>query len=120
MCIATKESVWLSRLFADLKVTIEPQPIILGVDRNGAIDIAKNASVNLRNNCIVLQYHFLRRALHSEFIHFRHVPSHSQIADTFARQLDKQLLLKLRNLKESAPLQLRTLSLQAGELKILK
>ena len=65
MNMATKESTWISRLSADLQNTAEPELIILGIGNNGAIDTAKNASVNQRNKHIDLQYHFVRHALQS-------------------------------------------------------
>ena len=38
MSLATKESLLLSRLLADLQNTEAPQAIVLGVDNNGAIE----------------------------------------------------------------------------------
>ena len=46
MCMAVKESTWLSRLLTDLKASPEPNPIVLGVDKNGAIETARIDSVN--------------------------------------------------------------------------
>ena len=68
--MAVKESVWLSRLLSDLQNTPEPNPIVLGVDNNGAIDTPKNASVNRRNKHIDLQYHFVRDAYKSNLVNF--------------------------------------------------
>ncbi len=94
MCMATKESIWLSRLLADLLNTTEPQPIILGVDNNGAIETAKNASVNQRNKHIDLQYHFVRQAHQSNLIKLHHVNSEDQVADCMTKPLDRQLFTK--------------------------
>ena len=96
MCMAAKESIWLSRLLSDLQSTPEPQPIVIGVDNNGAIETAKNASVNQRNKHIDLQYHFVREAYKSNLIGLRHVGSEDQIADSLTKPLDRQLFVKLR------------------------
>ena len=81
-CMAVKESIWLSRLLSDLENNPEPSPIVLGVDNNGAIETAKNASVNQRNKHIDLQSHFVRDAYKSNLIALEHVGSEDQIADS--------------------------------------
>ena len=96
MCMAVKESIWLSRLLADLQVTPKTKPIVLGVDNIGAIETAKNASVNQRNKHIDLQYHFLRETCKSNLISFRQVDSENQIPDSLTRPLDLQLFTNLR------------------------
>ncbi len=37
-CLATRESIWLSRLLSDLYNQSEPQTVTIGVDNDGAID----------------------------------------------------------------------------------
>ena len=96
MCMAVKESIRLSRLLSDLQSTPEPKPIVLGVDNNGAIDTAKNASVNQRNKHIDLQYRFVRDAYKSNLISLRHVGSEDQIADSLTKPLHRKLFTKLR------------------------
>ena len=89
VCMAFKESIWLSLLLADLQDTPKPKPIVLSVDNNGAIETAKNASVNERNKHIDLQYHFVRDAYKSNLIRLRHVDSENQIADCLTKPLDQ-------------------------------
>ncbi len=95
MCMACKESIWLSRLFSDLKNSQKPEPITLGVDNNGAIDTAKNAIVNQRNKHIDLQYHFVRNAQQTNQIKLQHVTSENQLADSLTKPLDRILFSKL-------------------------
>ena len=99
MCLAAKESIWLSRLLADLLNKNPPQPIVLGVDNNGAIDTAKNASINHRNKHIDIQYHFVREAYKSNLIELKHVSSESQVADSLTKPLDRQLFNRLTMLQ---------------------
>ena len=89
MCMAAKESIWLSRLLADLRATPEPKRIVLSVDNNCAIETPKNASVNQRNKHIDLQYHFVQDANKSNLISLRHVDSENQIADSSTKPLDR-------------------------------
>ena len=96
MCVAVKESIWLSRLLADLQATPKPKPIALGLDINGAIETAKNASVNQSKKHIDLKYHFVRDAHQSNLISLRHVASENQIAESLTKPLDRQLFTKLR------------------------
>ena len=95
MCMAVKESIWLSRLLSDLQNTPEPNPIVLGVN-NGAIETATNASVNQRNKHIDLQYHFVQDAYKSNLVGVRHVGSEDQVADSLTKPLDHQLFTELR------------------------
>ena len=87
----------LSRLSADLQDAPKPQPIFLGVDNNGAIETAKNTSVNQRNKDIDLHYHFLWDAYKSNLVNLRHVEPENQIADYLTKPLDRKLFAKLRD-----------------------
>ena len=100
MCMAVKESIWLSRLLADLQATPQPKPIVLSVDNNGAIETAKNASVDQRNKHVDLQHDFVRDAYKSNLISLQHFDSENQTADSLTKPLDRQLLAKLRERQE--------------------
>ena len=45
MCLEARESIWISRLFCDLRNQDEPQVASLGVDNDGSIDTAENRSM---------------------------------------------------------------------------
>lgn len=62
MCFAAEESIWLPRLHADLVNRNPPKAIVLDVDNNGAIDTAKNLSINERNMHIDIHSHFVQEA----------------------------------------------------------
>ena len=57
-CAATKEALWLSRLYAKVRNVQLPQSITIMVDNNGAIDLAKNSTISDRSKHIEVQYHF--------------------------------------------------------------
>lgn len=99
LCLATKESIWLSRLVANLKNLRKPEQVVIGVDNNGAIDTANNSSINQRNKHIDLQYHFVRDSVQSGLINLKHCDSENQVADPLTKPLDRVLLEKLRKLQ---------------------
>lgn len=57
VCLSTKESVWISRLIADIMQVGEPTPVTIRVDNNGTVDTGYNSSINQRNKHIEVQYH---------------------------------------------------------------
>ena len=56
----TQEKLWLSRLYAMLLGKYVPEPIVLHMDNQGSIDMAKNDSNVQRTKHIDVQYHFVR------------------------------------------------------------
>ena len=114
MCMAAKEAIWIARLMADLLSSKVPSAIKLGVDNNGAIEMAKNASLNQRNKHIDLQYHFLRDAAQSEKIVLRHVASTCQLGDYLTRSLGAKLFLQLRKFKGIFPNLLNSIKFEWG------
>ena len=59
-CLATKESIWLSRLLCDLRNKKASSRMTILVDNQGAIDTGNNNSINQRNKHIDIPYHFVR------------------------------------------------------------
>ena len=97
--MAAKEAIWIAGLMADLLNSEVSSAIPLGVDKNGAIESAKNASINERNKHIDHQYHFVRDATQSKKILLHHVASICQFADSLTKPLDANLLSQLRKSK---------------------
>lgn len=102
-CLATKESIWLARLMADLLNQEKPSQVLIKVDNHGAIDTSYNTSINQRNKHIDLQYHFVRDAVHSNRIRVQHCPTSEQIADTLTKPLDRVQFEKLRTMAGIRP-----------------
>ncbi len=95
-CLATRESIWLSNVLSNLTNQTATQCVSLSVDNDGAIDTAKNTSINQRNKHIDLQYHFVRDAVQSQLIRLDRCDSQDQAADPHTKPLDRMLFEKLR------------------------
>lgn len=65
MRFARKEEILQSRIITDFLNRNQPQSMTLREDSNGAIDIARKASVNRRNENIHIEYHFIIDAFKS-------------------------------------------------------
>ena len=96
LCLAAKESIWLSRLLENLRNEERINPVNIGVDNNGAIETAKTNSINARNKHVDLQYHFVRHAVMTNQIMLKHCDSENQLADPLTKPLQRVLLEKLR------------------------
>jgi len=101
MCLATRESIWLSRLLCDLRNQDQPKIAALGVDNDGSIDTAQNTAINQRNKHIDLQYHFVRDAVQSKRIRLEQCDSQNQMADPMTKPLDRILFEKLRSVRSN-------------------
>ncbi len=102
-CLATKESIWLARLFSDLCDLESPPTVTIEIDNRGAIDTANNVSINQRNKHIDLQYHFVRECVQSNSVLLKYCPSDVQVADSLTKPLDRVLFKKFRSLQGLCP-----------------
>ncbi len=102
-CLATKESIWLARLFSDLCDLQSPPTVTIEIDNGGAINTANNASINQRNKHIDLQYHFVRECVQSNSVLLKYCPSDVQIADSLTKPLARVLFEKFRSLQGICP-----------------
>ncbi|CAM8884293.1 unnamed protein product [Rhodiola kirilowii] len=106
------ELVWLTKLLADIKVTI-PLPITLHCDNNAALHIARNPVFHERTKHVKLDYHVVRQHVSSSFLAPVYVPSTSQLADLFTKPLPGEVLTNLCS-KLNVSNFLHTLSLRGG------
>ena len=98
-CLATKEAIWLSRIVSDILCSEICHPISIGVDNNGAIDMAYNAVINDRSKHISVQYHFVRESLSQNLVTLRKESSTSQLADPLTKPLDRVLHQRMTRLQ---------------------
>jgi hypothetical protein len=87
MVHAVKELVWIRSFISEILGPLS-KPIILHVDNQAAIAMAKNSSFHSRTKHIALRYHFIREqvALKSVFISW--IDTHHNCADLFTKALD--------------------------------
>lgn len=98
-CLAVKESVWLSRLIADLRFSSNSNPVTINVDNQSAITSAENTSINQRNKHIEIPYHYVRDCVQRKKVFIQYCSSGSQIADILTKPLERVLFQKLRSLQ---------------------
>lgn len=92
---AARESVWLSRLFAEVS-PLDNIPILF-VDNQSAIKLAKNHEFHKRTKHIEVRYHFIRKELQDGRLNIQHVSSDQQLADILTKPLPRLRFADLRS-----------------------
>ena len=96
---AAQEAVWLRRLVAELRMSVDvPLPTLLYEDNNGAIELSKNAKNHNRTKHIDIAFHFVRERVQSEELSVVYCPTADMIADIMTKGLPKIQFLKLRDM----------------------
>lgn len=100
----TTELAWLTRLLHEISVpNVVPLPI--RCDSQAAIHIARNPVFHERTKHVEINCHFIREKLQDGLIKLQHVPTSSQLADLFTKNLpSKQHHILLNKLGVSHPL----------------
>ncbi|CAM8948984.1 unnamed protein product [Rhodiola kirilowii] len=88
------ELVWISAVLRDLRITVST-PIDLYCDNQSANHIARNPVFHERTKHIKLDCHLVRQHVTSDFVSPRFIPSASQPADLFTKDVPADVLLKL-------------------------
>ena len=86
---ATKEAVWLRKLFDEL-ATISSCPTMLLIDNQSAKALAKNAMFHDRTKHIAIRHHFIREKLDSGEIAVDYVLTSDQTADILTKGLTRE------------------------------
>jgi hypothetical protein len=82
---ATKEALWLRKLFADFGISTGP--IEIKSDNQGALKLLRNPISSLRTKHIDIAHHFAReRSMRGE-VDFSFVPTNRMIADALTKAL---------------------------------
>ncbi len=79
-----KNVVWLYELLDEMKVTIQ-LPIVMYVDNQSAIQVAKAAATHSRTKHIRLRYHFLKDLVSEGVIDLKHINTKKQLADVLTK-----------------------------------
>eukprot|EP00253_Pinus_taeda_P014934 PITA_14934 len=94
---ATKEIVWLKKIFEDLQVK-QVQSTPLMIDNTSAIELAKNPKFHDRTKHINTKYHLIRHHVEAKTIHLRHCSTNEKIADIFTKALGREKLERFRTM----------------------
>ena len=84
---ATKEIVWLKRLFSDV-IKLRQTPI-LQVDNSAAVKLAQNPEFHRRTKHIDLKYFFVREKVVDRSIEIKQISTECQVADVMTKPLDR-------------------------------
>lgn len=95
---AVKEAIWLQGLYKSIVPHPGRFPILINVDNQGSIAMAKNVASGTRTKHIDIQYHFARDALARNLYAIEYIPTSKMLADIFTKPLQRQLFEKFRAL----------------------
>jgi hypothetical protein len=102
---ATKESIWLQRLFKELGRKVEDEKQILE-DNQGAIALANNPAYHARTKHIDIRYHFVRECVENGDITLTYCNTKDMVADALTKALPKErhwILLGKMGMKNTTP-----------------
>lgn len=92
---AVPESKFLKQLCNDMKIMIED--ILIYVDNQGAINLAKNPVNHQRSKHIDITYHFVRSEIQSGNVKLQYILTDSNVADIFTKPATRVKLERFRN-----------------------
>ena len=93
---AVREGKFLRQLCLDLKVLQVSNSVLVNVDNQGAIQLAKNPMFHKRSKHIDIKYHFIRSELELGTINVEYVASEDNLADIFTKPVGKTKLDKFK------------------------
>ena len=86
LCASVQESVYLGRLLKEL-LQKSFEPVIIHVDNQGAIDLAKNPTHHDRSKHIDIKYHYVRDLITKKEVNIFYCPSKNMLGDILLRVL---------------------------------
>ena len=84
-----QEGKFLRQLCIDLKILQEGNSVLVNVDNQGAIKMAKNPMFHKRSKHIDIKYHFIRNEIQLGTINLEYVASEDNVADIFTKSTSK-------------------------------
>ena len=72
--------------------------VLINVDNQGAVNLAKNPINHQRSKHIDIKYHFIRLEIQIGNINLQYVPTDCNVADIFTKPVTKIKLEKFRSL----------------------
>lgn len=78
-----------------MKIMIED--VLINVDNQGAINLAKNPVNHQRSKHIDIKYHFIRSEVQSGNVKLQYIPTDNNVADIFTKPATKVKLERFKN-----------------------
>ena len=79
-----KEILWLLQHLQVLGVTIN-LPVVIGIDNQAAIALAKNPVLHEKTKHIDTRHHFIRQAVQKGYIKLQYIKTNDNIADVLTK-----------------------------------
>lgn len=95
---AVKEAIWLRNIVGFSSSTSPADPILINVDNQGSIKMARNDASGTRTKHIDIRYHFVRDCLLQGMFDIDYCPSSDMVADVLTKPLQRIQFVKLREI----------------------
>lgn len=95
---AAKESVWIKKLFVELKILHQENAVLIYEDNQSCIKLTKNDSNHGRMKHVDIKYHFVKDQVEKGEIAVKYCKTEEMIADILTKSLGKAQFVYLRNL----------------------
>ena len=92
---AVKESIWLRRLLADLKLQ-QGQSTVIAEDNQAAIKLTEHDVFHERSKHIDIRYHFTREKIQEQVVKLVYCKTGDMVADAMTKPLSARILSPLR------------------------
>ncbi len=92
---ATKESIWLRVLLADMGFA-QTTATVIHADNQGAIALSHNPVGHSRAKHIDIRHHFIRERIQNKEIELEYCSTKDMLADIFTKQLPREAFEKFR------------------------
>ena len=94
LAAAIQEAKFLKQLLLDM-VGYNTDKVLVNVDNQGAIALAKNPVHHQRSKHIDIKYHFIRSEIQNGHVIVNYVPTENNVADIFTKPVSGRRLNKL-------------------------
>ena len=91
---AVQESKFLKQLCNDMNIVVDD--VLIHVDNQGTINLAKNPVNHQRSKHIDIKYHFIRSEIQSGTVKLEYVPTEDNVADIFTKPDTRAKLEKFK------------------------
>ena len=86
LCQSAKESVWLEEFVKGLGISVSGS-MVIKVDNQGSIALAKNSVFHDRSKHIDIQHHYTRDLVRAGRIEIKYIPTKDMLADVLTKAL---------------------------------
>ncbi|KAL7647780.1 UNVERIFIED_CONTAM: hypothetical protein RMT77_001389 [Armadillidium vulgare] len=93
-----QEAKFLKQLLFDMQ-GFNKESVIVNVDNQDVISLAKNLKHHQRSKHIDIRYNFIRNEIQNGIVNLKYVKSEDNVSDIFTKPVSKSRLLKFENIR---------------------